>query len=57
MLQYYKITKGNSMKTIHINEAVHTALRYKSINKHASIQDIANEILSQHFNLPGTQGK
>lgn len=41
------------MKSIHIREDVHTALRMKSIHTKKNLQDLANEILSEYLYTQG----
>ena len=45
------------MKHIVIDEELHTALRLKSIHTKKTLQEVANEILSQHLHTQPTQGK
>ena len=38
------------MKTVHIQEEIHTALRLKAIHQHKTLEEITNEILSHSLN-------
>jgi len=47
------------MKSIHIREDIHTALRMKSIHTNKNLQDLVNELLTDalYTNTTTTQGK
>ena len=51
-LQNYK---GKTMKTVHLYDDVHTALRLRAIHERKTLEVLTNEILSLNTNTPTAQ--